>query len=119
MDIFEQTSIHEIRQKSLKITAYLEELLQETEENGDRNPYNIITPSDPEARGAQLSVQLDDGLLDGVLKKLEEGGVVVDERKPDVIRVAPAPLYNSYSDVWEFIQIFRKACKDVKAEKGT
>jgi kynureninase len=47
---------------------------------------------------------------------LEEEGVVVDERRPDVIRVAPAPLYNSYADVHRFVMVFQEACK--KAQKG-
>ena len=50
------------------------------------------------------------------MTELEEQGVVVDERKPDVVRVAPAPLYNTYADVWEFVGIFREACR--KAEEG-
>lgn len=61
-------------------------------------------------------MQLKPGLLDAVMKELEESGAVVDERKPDVVRVAPAPLYNSYVDVWKFVGIFREACR--KAEEG-
>lgn len=49
-------------------------------------------------------------MLDDVLECLEEDGVVIDERKPDVIRVAPAPLYNSFHDVYQFCRIFRSAC---------
>jgi len=55
------------------------------------------------------------GLLEAVLVRLEEEGVVVDERKPDVIRVAPAPLYNTFEDVEAFVQIFGKACLDAAA----
>ena len=50
------------------------------------------------------------------MKELEEQGVIVDERKPDAVRVAPAPLYNTYADVQAFVGIFREACR--KAEGG-
>ena len=49
------------------------------------------------------------------MAELEEQGIVVDERKPDVVRVAPAPLYNNFSELWEFVEIFKSAC--VKADK--
>ena len=107
-----------IRTKSIKITAFLERLLLENSKDENHRPYWIITPSDPSQRGAQLSVQLEPNMLDPVLEFLEEAGVVVDERKPDVIRVAPAPLYNSYVDVFDFVEIFKKACQNAKARKN-
>lgn len=110
--VFGKTDMKTLREKSLKITEYLEKLLDAT--NEDERPWTVITPRDPAQRGAQLSVKLDSGLLDHVMEVLEEEGVVVDERRPDVIRVAPAPLYNSYEDVWNFIQVFRAACKKAK-----
>ncbi|KAL8690172.1 MAG: hypothetical protein Q9218_004322 [Villophora microphyllina] len=118
LEIFALTSMSAIRAKSLTMTGYLEKLLSRKEAVADeeRELYRIITPSDPAQRGAQLSILLKPGLLEGVMTELEENGVVVDERKPDVIRVAPAPLYNSFSDVYEFVIIFRKAC--MKAHKG-
>ena len=111
-----------IRSKSVALTGYLEQLLLQTSKHEKSNPYRIITPSDPTERGAQLSVRLDPGLLEGVMAELESAGVVVDERKPDVIRVAPAPLYNTYTEVWDFVQIFKAACEKVKSgevPKGT
>ena len=47
--------------------------------------------------------------------ELEEQGVVVDERRPDVVRVAPAPLYNTFEEVWKFANIFRGACEKIRA----
>ena len=109
-----------IREKSARLTSYLEELLQHPPMPSDLDegnlPYKIITPSDPAQRGAQLSVLLQPGLLDGVMKDLEDAGVIVDERKPDVIRVAPVPLYNTFEEVWDFVVIFTKAC--AKAQEG-
>ena len=115
LEIFSKTSMKAIRGKSVALTGYLEQLLLQTSDDEKLNPYRIITPSDPNERGAQLSVRLDPGLLEGVMAELESAGVVVDERKPDVIRVAPAPLYNTYIEVWEFVQIFKAACTKVKS----
>jgi kynureninase len=58
-----------------------------------------------------LSVLLRPGLLESVQKYIEERGVVVDERKPDVLRIAPAPLYNSFWDVHCFVVVFHEACR--------
>ena len=99
-----------LRAKSISLTMYLEKLLLEHPRSRHTRPFAIITSSNKDERGAQLSLRLEPGLLASVLHSLEESGVVVDERKPDVIRVAPAPLYNSYVDVWDFAQVFLEAC---------
>lgn len=120
LEIFNRTSMAEIRKKSLDLTGYLEHLLLKypLDAAPEDKPFSIITPSNPAERGAQLSLRLGPGLLDSVLEVLEENGVVIDERKPDVIRVAPAPLYNTYADVWQFCHIFFDACqKAVRARK--
>ena len=116
LDVFKQTSMTEIRNKSLKLTAYLCDLLdfiaQEQYERFGNPLFYIITPRNPEERGAQISVMLRSGLLEEVMEWLEEAHVVLDERKPDVIRIAPAPLYNSFEDVWRFAVEFRKALNE-------
>lgn len=113
LDVFSLTSMDALRRRSVRLTAYLEERLLRY--GGGDPPYKIITPANPAERGAQLSVLLDPGLLDRVLEFIEERGVVVDERKPDVLRVAPAPLYNSFWDVHRFVIIFQEACKEAVA----
>ena len=118
LEIFALTSMSAIRTKSMALTKYLEDLLlepsSELTEDDHSKLFKIITPSNPAERGAQLSLQLSPGLLEGVLEILEDAGVVVDERKPDVVRVAPAPLYNTYCEVWDFVQIFRDACRQAR-----
>ncbi|MCJ1243191.1 Kynureninase (L-kynurenine hydrolase) [Trapelia coarctata] len=116
LEVFAQTSMEAIRAKSFKLTGFLENLLLQPPNQGTSNPYHIITPPNPKERGAQLSVRLEPGMLKGVMNELEAAGVVVDERKPDVIRVAPAPLYNTFTEVWQFVKIFREACE--KANSG-
>jgi len=93
-------------------------LLEKWSFEDGRRPFTILTPKDPKERGAQISVRLDEGLLETVMEVLEEEGVVVDERRPDVVRVAPAPLYNSYVDVWNFMTAFEKALTIAKEKKS-
>ncbi len=119
IEVFEKAGgMGPLREKSLKITAYLEDLLLNMPAY-EQKIFEIITPREKEQRGAQLSLKLEGGLLDVVMNALEESGVVVDERRPDVIRVAPAPLYNSYQDCWEFVKAFGEAVEvAVKAKRG-
>jgi kynureninase len=116
LDVFSLTNMDALRQRSLRLTGYLEARLLRYQ--GGEKPYTIITPSNPAERGAQLSVLLKPGLLDNVMHYLEENGVVVDERKPDVLRVAPAPLYNSFLDIHRFIIIFHEACRRAMVAPG-
>ena len=97
-----------LRAKSVKLTAYLEYLLLKDTTDETRQ-FQIITPSNPEERGAQLSLLLKPGLLASVAEKLQEASVVCDKREPGVVRVAPVPLYNTYSEVWQFVQLLKSA----------
>lgn len=113
LDVFSLTTIDALRERSIRLTGYLEARLLRYP--GGEPPYIIITPSNPGERGAQLSVLLNPGLLDSVQHYIEERGVVVDERKPDVLRVAPAPLYNNFHDIHRFITVFHEACQKALA----
>lgn len=120
LSVFERTDMATLRAKSLRLTRYLEDLLLHAGDGLDEH-YTILTSAEPEERGAQLSVLLAPGLLETVMEVLEDDGVVLDERKPDVIRVAPAPLYNNHEDVWRFNVSFRRALKeaiDAKAKRN-
>ncbi len=107
LDIFmEAGGMEPLREKSLRLTAYLEWLLQR--EIGDS--VEILTPADPRQRGCQLSLRVKSKVPGrAVLEKLEASGVVCDWREPDVIRVAPVPLYNRYEEVHRFVKILRNA----------
>jgi len=98
----------DLRQKSIKMTAYLEYLLLKDTTDETRQ-FQIITPSDPNARGAQLSLLLKPGLLHKVAERLQDAGIICDKREPDVVRVAPVPLYNTFSEVWQFVEVFKSA----------
>merc|ERR1711972_714233 len=78
---------------------------------------SVITPSEPRARGCQLSLKFhSDQCCDAVFEGLERRGVVVDHRKPNVIRVAPAPLYNTFADVLSFAKALAAVLRDSAAE---
>ena len=108
--VFEKTDIPTLRKRSIRLTSYLEYLLLNWPCNGER-PYRLLTPRNPAERGAQISIKLNPGLLEALLEHLTLKGVVIDERKPDVIRVAPTPLYNTFSDVWNFVNIVWQGLK--------
>jgi kynureninase len=103
LDIFEEAGMENIIAKQKKLTGFLEFLV-----NGLQNDrINIITPSNPDERGCQISLALnnaDRSLHD----KLTKSGVISDWREPDVIRVAPAPLYNSFEDVFLMVERLKK-----------
>jgi kynureninase len=69
---------------------------------------DIFTPRDPQRRGCQLSVKFKNiNDIDALVAKLKKNGVVLDARKPNVIRIAPTPLYNSFTDVFVFVSILK------------
>jgi kynureninase len=113
LSVFEQTSMEDLRSKSLLLTAYAEHLLNQIAERtfDGSYPFEIITPSDPLRRGAQLSVLLREELMEDLSKSLEAAGIICDKRKPGCIRVAPAPLYNTFSDICQFMQTFERAVR--------
>lgn len=106
----------DLRQRSIRLTNYLEQLLHHLMQKLP-SQFEIITPQRSHERGAQISLRLAAGLLDHVLETLEAEGVIIDERKPDVIRVAPAPLYNTFVDVWQFCQVLERALLDAVTRK--
>src|ERR1700757_1853375 len=89
-----------LRAKSMKLTGYLEFLIEQI---GSKK-FSIITPANPNARGAQLSIQAHEHPKQ-LHEELSAAGVKCDFREPNVIRVAPAPLYNTFHEVWRFAQI--------------
>jgi kynureninase len=100
MEIFDEATMSEIRKKSEVLTGYLEFLL-------DRLPggfSEMITPREPQRRGSQLSLRIRKDAK-SLVEKLGAAGVICDFREPDIVRVAPAPLYNTFTDVWHFARI--------------
>ncbi|MCI5082747.1 MAG: kynureninase [Saprospiraceae bacterium] len=102
LDIFAQAGIENLRKKSIQLTGFLEYLVNALKD--DR--IKIITPTNPDERGCQLSIQVrnaDKSLYEQITAK----GVIADWREPDVIRVAPVPLYNTFEEVYRFVEILK------------
>ena len=105
LEIFKEAGMANLRQKSLLMTGFLEFLLRKIA--SDSGIFRIITPEEPAARGAQLSL-LFSSSGEQVFHKLTKNGVILDWREPDTIRVAPAPLYNTYQEVFDFYQLLNE-----------
>jgi kynureninase len=101
LEIFAGAGMLRLREKSVSLTGYLQFLLDQRA--SDR--FEVITPSQVEQRGAQLSLRIRENgraVLDGLMAE----GIICDWREPDVLRVAPVPLYNTYRDVYQFTERF-------------
>lgn len=105
LEHFESVGLAALRQKSIALTGYLEALVGAC--LGGK--VTIVTPADPAARGAALSLRLEVGRnrARAVFDGLTARGFVPDWREPGVVRVAPVPFYNSFDDVWLFVDALR------------
>ena len=104
LEIFEEAGMKRLRKKAVHLTGYLEYLIDGLQD--DR--ISIITPRNPEKRGCQLSLQVQ-AADKRLFERITNAGVIADWREPDVIRIAPTPLYNSYKDVYSFVEILRSS----------
>ncbi|ESU21579.1 kynureninase [Flavobacterium cauense R2A-7] len=111
VEMFSEIGMEKIIAKRNLITAYLEFILHEVDKEIEGTEFEVITPSSQEERGCQLSVFLH-GQGRDLFDYLMKNGVITDWREPNVIRLAPAPLYCSFEDMYEFGQILKKGiCK--------
>ncbi len=102
-DMFDEVGMETLRRKSELLTGYLQFLLDEKRPRS----FEVITPTDPSLRGCQLSLLFGQNarvVLDG----LHDQGVICDFREPNVIRAAPTPMYNTFHEVWRFVQILAR-----------
>ena len=106
MAVFHEAGMERLRAKSTLLTGYLEFLLNQLRMNRTiSQKFSIITPGEPDQRGAQLSIRVNqDGRA--LCERLAREGVMGDWREPDIFRVAPVPLYNSFQDVLRFARRF-------------
>ena len=107
LEIFEKVGMDKLREKSIILTNYLEFIIKAIN-NKHNNCLEIITPKDINQRGCQLSI-VAHGSDKVLFDKLSENGVVADWREPNVIRVAPVPLYNNFEDVYRFGKILNES----------
>lgn len=102
LEIFQRATMKQLREKSIKLTGYLEYLLHSLKDD----QLQIITPAEAGSRGCQLSVRIKSG-AEELVKKLSLLGFICDYRPPNVIRLAPVPLYNSFLDVYRLYASFK------------
>ena len=102
-ELFDEVGLSTLREKSKRLTVYLSFLIDKLAPER----VEVVTPREPEARGCQLSMLVHDRPKE-LIEELEREGVIVDFREPNVVRVAPVPLYNSFLDVWNFSRILAR-----------
>jgi kynureninase len=102
MEIFDEAGMDRLRAKGVLLTGYLEFLIDQI---GSKR-FSIITPKDTNQRGSQLSLRVGPNGK-RLFERLTAEGVVCDWREPDVIRVAPVPLYNTFIDVYNFVEVLK------------
>jgi len=108
LDIFKLAGLKKLRKKSLLLTGFLEFLLNEIDP--EKKHFQIITPTDPEERGCQLSILMKKNGK-RTFEAITRASVICDWREPDVIRVAPVPLYNTFEEVFRFSRILADAVR--------
>ena len=108
LEIFEKAGMDKLRSKSKDLTDFLEFVIEDISSRSESVNFEIITPKDHASRGCQLSI-LCHGKGKELFNHLSKNGVYADWREPNVIRIAPVPLYNSFEDVFRFGQILSEA----------
>ncbi|XP_063614951.1 kynureninase-like [Penaeus indicus] len=112
LQILDEARMQRMVEKQFLLTGFLEALLKRHfGGSGEEAPLRIITPEDPAQRGCQLSILFPAGAAK-VHARLQERGVVCDLRAPRVLRVAPSPLYNSFTDVFTFVRVLLEVMKE-------
>lgn len=107
LKMFEDAGMDRLRKKAIALTGYLEFLVKSLGED----VVKIITPSNPDQRGSQLSIQVQNATKT-LFDNITEAGVIADWREPDVIRVAPVPMYNSFEDAYNFYILLKSALSE-------
>ncbi|MFB3168151.1 kynureninase [Neobacillus sp. 179-C4.2 HS] len=112
LEIFAETRIENIREKSLKITRFLMDLMdQELSDMG----FSVGNPQEDLRRGGHVSLEHNEAAR--ICKALKENGIIPDFRAPNIIRLAPVALYTSYSEVWTAVQVLKKIMVEKQYEK--
>ncbi len=106
LHIFQQAGMRNLCKKSEQLTGFLYHILSEIDP--DRKSYEVLTPANPKERGCQLSIFMKRNGKK-VFQKITKAGIIADWREPNVIRVAPVPLYNTFVEVFRFGQIFKRS----------
>jgi kynureninase len=110
LEIFAEAGINRLHEKRKKLSAYMHFILQSINAEKGHEVIKIITPSNENERGCQVSMLINENGRE-VFEKLTANGVIADWREPNVMRASPVPLYNSFEDVWRFGDAIGKILK--------
>ncbi len=111
LQLFEKAGMEALHQKGVLLSSYLIHLLKDINNGLEQPVIKILTPQNERERGCQVSMlMLQNGAQ--IFNYLSANGVFADWREPDVIRVAPVPLYNTFEEVWTFANLLKQACKN-------
>jgi len=113
LEMFDAAGMAALRAKSERLTGYLQALIDDL----GCPTIDVITPRDPAARGCQLSLAIEDRPRE-MFGALAEDGVMCDFREPNIIRIAPVPMYNTFHDCWRFAAILRRHLKTAPGRRG-
>jgi kynureninase len=110
LEIFDKVGMAALRERSERLTGYLERLLDQITPT---RPISVATPRDPARRGCQLSLRIGHGSAAALARRLRhEHGVIADAREPDIVRVAPVPLYSTYHDCWRAVDALARTVEE-------
>ena len=112
LEMFEEVSVEVLREKSLKLTRYMMDLI-EVELAG--MGFVIANPQEDERRGGHVSLEHEEAVR--ICKALKEAGIIPDFRAPNIIRLAPVAFYTTYTEVWESVQILKTIMQEKSYEK--
>jgi kynureninase len=108
LSIFDKVTMAQLEEKSVKLTGYLEYLIN----NIETDKISLITPQSPKERGCMLSIRVDEQ-PELLMEKLSQKGIICDFRRPNVLRITPIPLYNTFHEVWLFSEILKKHLQEI------
>lgn len=112
LEMFQEVPIEKLREKSLKLTRYMMDLM-EVELAG--MGFTVANPTEDERRGGHVSLEHEEAVR--ICKALKEGGIIPDFRAPNIIRLAPVAFYTTYSEVWESVQVLKAIMQEKRYEK--
>jgi kynureninase len=110
LEMFRAADLGELRAKSVRLTAYADRLIRERARD-----VQILTPESPDERGCMLSLRIGGGPRRGrrIFDALSDHGIVCDWREPDILRIAPTPLYNRFVEIHELVETLAAALKEI------
>jgi kynureninase len=113
LDIFSEAGVNKVFEKNKELNSYLWFVLEEIKKELKEDELKILTPSNELERGCQVSLAVKNGKK--VFEELSRNGVFTDWREPDVIRIAPVALYNTFAEIWQFGRILKSAINTYSA----